>query len=689
MLRLPTKIAQKITQIMETVENQPWGPGTLFLLLGAVIAVRNLLEIRVGCNPIFEGLAAFVHYPLAYVAPFLTLTLLLAFWADVAPARVARLMALAWLLTLIPPLADLLLHPGTERPAIGYLQADPADLGPVWLRFFDPRMAIQGTTLGIRVEAFLAVVLAALFVILKGGRWVKALGAAVSVYVSSLFFFSLPLLLTRFFRLFNPDITLGSFLRGEGVFFRPDRETSGDSIAILWLILLLALLGLAWRRWERRFPGDALFLPKASASGSAGPVLLLAGVLIAGIATAIGLQLALPAVVSTPFDYLALAGAVAGLGFLVMAALGLAEAQPASTAYLTGLGFCITLALGRSAGLGIAAAAAPLIPLGLGIVPVRWRWAYAGCAFPLAAFGAFAAGYGLVVGPEGLARLPIGSAGPALGIALGLGLVSGLPASSPRWSPVPILAVGFALGGLATGHPGALLVFLPAGFLAGALAAWSCRLSNPQTRALISGLAAGVPVVLLTLGLINTAFVRGPWTQALCIPRLEVAKGQILANRGDWPAAGSAYRKALACDEKYVPALRALGLGIMANEKERLPRALELLSRAAELAPGSAVDLGNLGAALIQSQRGKEALPVLRQAQQLNPLSLSVAANLAQALEDNGISVEAAQAWQKYIDLAQGRPEEHDTLAIARRHLEALKSGHLPGGIGGNQTPHP
>ena len=56
------------------------------------------------------------------------MTLVLALLARVAPSRVARLMVLAWLLTLIPPLADLVLHHKSEAPTIGYMVAEPVDL---------------------------------------------------------------------------------------------------------------------------------------------------------------------------------------------------------------------------------------------------------------------------------------------------------------------------------------------------------------------------------------------------------------------------------------------------------------------------------------------------------------------------------------------------------------------------------
>ena len=95
---------------VERMEELPIGPGALAATLAGIIALRNVLEIVVAKNPVFHGISAFVHYPMAYVAPFFALTLVLALWAGVASARVARLMLMAWLLTLVPPVADLVLH---------------------------------------------------------------------------------------------------------------------------------------------------------------------------------------------------------------------------------------------------------------------------------------------------------------------------------------------------------------------------------------------------------------------------------------------------------------------------------------------------------------------------------------------------------------------------------------------------
>ena len=78
----------RFNDLVVTMEERPWGPVHVFGILAAVIVIRNILEIGVAQNPVFPGLAAFTHYPLAYLGPFLSLSLVLAFWGRVAPARV-------------------------------------------------------------------------------------------------------------------------------------------------------------------------------------------------------------------------------------------------------------------------------------------------------------------------------------------------------------------------------------------------------------------------------------------------------------------------------------------------------------------------------------------------------------------------------------------------------------------------
>src|SRR5439155_8775564 len=118
--------------------------------------------------------------------------------------RVLRLMLLAWGLTLLPPLVDTLAA-RTHTARIGYMDLGETPLLTVVLRFFDPTYPLLGTTVGIRVETAIACLLGAAYVLLRGrgARSWRSLAAFVLIYVTSLFFFTLPHLFLRTLRLLD------------------------------------------------------------------------------------------------------------------------------------------------------------------------------------------------------------------------------------------------------------------------------------------------------------------------------------------------------------------------------------------------------------------------------------------------------------------------------------------------------
>ncbi|RMF75206.1 MAG: hypothetical protein D6738_04325, partial [Acidobacteria bacterium] len=398
-----------IARLADAVEDAPLGPGRALAVLAAVIALRNVLELVVATNPAFGGLAAFVHYPLAYAGPFVSLTLVLAAWGGRPPARLARLMLAAWLLTLAPPLADVLLGLHHETPTIGYLQADPVDLPRVFARFFDPTASFGGTTAGIRLETLAAVVLAATYVLVRRRGVARAAGAAASVYVVSLGWFTLPLLVVVALRAFFPGAGLDDLIRGEGLLVRPDPEAAPDAAATLWLVVVLLGIGALWSRLERRHAAADRWLGPRGAAARPGLALLAAAALVSGLATTIALRFPEDAVITrAPFDLLGTLGALVTLGALLAAAEAAARGESVRAAGLALAGFAGCAALGAAAALGLAvAAAAPLPAL---LLPWRRAWpraVAAGLGTGLSAFGAAWAGAALVAGEETFARLPV------------------------------------------------------------------------------------------------------------------------------------------------------------------------------------------------------------------------------------------------------------------------------------------
>ena len=690
---------RRLLALMDAIEGQAWGPLATLALLAAVVAPRTLLEIAVPRNPVFAGLAAFVHYPLAYAAPFLALSLTLAVFARRAPARVARLMNVAWILTALPPLADLLLHRAAEKPAIGYLLADPSELGRIALRFFDPRVPLVGTTPGIRIEALAAVLLGALYVFLRTRRPLRAVGCAVAVYFVSFFFFALPTLVAGLFRFFNPRLALDDVLRGEGVFFRAIGEDAPDCASILWLLPLLAVLFALWKRAERNAaPADRWFGGRAATKGNEEegeahaatarsaesgaderrePLQAVAPTLIAslwaGVAAARALHMPAGPLVWAPFDALAFVGATLAVLFVVAAARRCARAEAAAeTAFLAAGVLLAALALGRAPALGLAATAAALAPFACRVLPEARRGLAGAILFPVAACGAFVAGYALVVGPEAPARLPLAALGFALAAGLAAGAFAAVEEPRPPWLPIAARSAAFTLGALLAGTPILILAALPAGAVAGIVLVGARSGLGPRRGRLVGAIALG----LCLFGLTRAATIVEPRAAELrraaqSVPRLDLLRGQELEAKNDWKGALVAYRRALETDPAYVPALRARGLGRLRFEKN-VGAALPDLERAVALAPDSAPDLANLAGAYLQAERAAEALPLLDKAARLEPERPQTLFNRAQALEELGRSGEAADGWRAYIAVAASIPAEAQSVAEARAHLAAL-----------------
>ncbi|MCU0222947.1 MAG: tetratricopeptide repeat protein [Acidobacteria bacterium] len=664
---------------VERMEELPIGPGALAATLAGIIAVRNVLEIVIAKNPVFFGLAAFVHYPLAYVAPFFALTLVLALWAGVASARVARLMLMAWLLTLLPPIADLVLHRTHDAPTIGYLHADPSELGWVWAHFFDPTASFVGTTPGIRIEILAAVLLAFVYILLRSRSWWRALLGALTVYPASMFFLSLPVLVHGLFRFWNPSLTRTDLLWGEALLKRMDRDTSPDSVALMWLGLTMAGLVAAWWLSERRPLEPAWLRGRGGTSAAPGMVPLLVASMAAGTLVALFLHLPLgQALLVAPYDALAVPAALLSVALLASAVLR-ADAGGAFRGALLVVGGAIAAGLGRSVAVPLLAAVLPLVVLTAGWVP---QWMRRGAAIAVGAVTAMAAvgaGYALVVGREALARVPsdLLVLGLLAGAAAGALLGGGSPA--PAWRRALLIGLALGLGGLLLAGPVLGGVGLLAGAAVGALAGWAESGLEPARRGLWTGLLAGIALLVVARGAVAVPATTDPLkAEARCVARLHVIRAQEHEEKKEWLNARPQYLEALKCDENQVDALRGLALGMLANEEGRTDRAIELLEKAAKLAPGSAVELSNLASAYIQAGRPADALPLLDRAVTLDPRDPNALFNRARALEDLGRKAEAIAAWESFLARATPLPDSAADVRQARQSLRALRGGTLP-----------
>ncbi len=664
---------------VERMEELPIGPGALIATLAGIIAVRNVVEIVVAKNPVFFGLAAFVHYPMAYVAPFFALSLVLALWAGVASARVARLMLMAWLLTLVPPIADLVLHRTHDTPTIGYLHADPSELGWTWMHFFDPAASFVGTTPGIRIEILAAVLLAGVYILLRSRSWWRALAGAITVYFVSLFFLSLMVLVHGLFRSWNPSLTRTDLLWGEALLKRMEHDTAPDSIALMWLGLAMTALGACWWLSERRPLQPAWLRGRGGTSAAPGMMPLLVAAMAAGILVALFLHLPLgQALLVAPYDALAMPGALLSLSMLASAVLR-PDAGGAVRGGLALVGGALAAGLGRSVAVPLLAAVLPLVVLSAAWVPAGMKRVASIAVGAVTALSAVAAGYALVVGREALARVPsdLLVLGLLAGAAAGALLGGGSPA--PGWLRAVLVGLALGLGGLLLG--GIVLggIGLVVGAAVGGLGGWADGGLDPARRGLWTGALVGIALLVVARGAVAVPSTTEPLkAEARCVARLHVVRAQEYEEKKEWLNAKPQYFEALKCDEGNVPALRGLALGLLANEEGKSDRAIELLEKAARLAPDSASDLSNLASAYIQTGRPADALPLLETAVRLDPRDPNVLFNRARALEDLGRRPEAIAAWEAFVARAERLPESAADLRLARQSLRALREGTAP-----------
>lgn len=666
------KPLRAIMAAADRVEQWPWGSAAIGVLLLAIIATRHLLEIGVAKNPIYTDLATFVHYPLAYVAPFLALSLTLASWARWSPLRVVRLMTLAWVLTLTPPLLDLLLHRGA-KPSIAYLVAEPIDLPAIWLQFFDPRQTLAGTTLGIRLEALAAVLLGAVYVFGRTRSWWRALGCALCVYLVSLFFFSLPVLMVALLGLLmRAPLDQGQLLRGEALLHRVEAASAPDSAAIAWLVPLMLLLVAWWGLLTRNRETNRQ--PPLAAPWFAATLFVVA-LAVSGAMHAIWLNLPVGnGLLLAPYDLLG------GLALLLALSLGCYAAFAWGQQRLGSVWWALALALAAGSGLGRSPLLGLLVVWGAlavwsGALFPRSRWSplVGALCWGTIAVGALVAGYALVIGPEALARLPVALYLPvALGGAV-LGTIwSVVTPASPLWSALAA-ALALGLGVLPLGVP----AFAIAAGLLGAAAGWfaplggSGRTSSHPRRALAPLL--GLALLGIGFAVDGNERVRPELVkQATCVPEVFMARGQQREADGKWALAKGDYAQALHCAPESVDALRALGLGFLRYDND-LTRAISHLERAQRAAPDSIDERINLASAYLAAKRSAEALAILDGAAPQREPHRAWLFNRAQALEDLGRNDEARTAWTDYLRAAGSRMAEATNAQQARQHLRALE----------------
>jgi Flp pilus assembly protein TadD len=649
-----------------------------------VILVRNLLEILSGRNPVYLPLQFFVHYPLAYLAPLLALALLLHVASGVPLARVAHLMVPVWTLTLLPPLVDLVAARGT--PAIGYLDVRFSDPRRIMLGFFDPRARFEGTTAGIRFEAALACLLGAAYVVWRrhvgtGSRpslstLVRAVVAAVGIYLVALAFFTLPHLAALAATAVLPA--------SAGPFYSVPRILASspgavplfvDQLCVDYLApLCLALLAI----WACRVrPGLFATLRRAGV----GPATVTTGALAAsglafGAAVRMSEQGALP--VPAPLDLLSAAG------ILLAAVLGSTGARlahldanpqaapgPARDAGFAAL--ALALCLGAAAGGACLTLLATSFALHLfsGWRPFSsepLRAITAAVAAAVGGLAVFAAGLTWAIDVDALAAVPPRL---AFGMLASLTLVSlGGLLAPPLPTPlgvVPWIAAGPCLAiGLAAPARVVAVSLLP-GAAAGLL-----RGRGWPRASIARWVASGGVVLPLAAVLLSAPSRQALGDEAVKQPKWIVRRAMGLEDAGRSAEAIAAYRRALGLDPSQARVRARLG-ELLLKVGDRSGAMVEF-REAARLDPSEVPARQQLGALLLEAEDPSAALGPLDEAAVLAPDDPTVAFTRAQALSRlPGRREQALRAWTDYLKLSEGRVDEARFRAEAFRQRALLE----------------
>jgi len=663
------------------LEEAPGGPLAYGSAFAAIVLARHLLEILAGQNPVYYPFQFYIHYALAYVAPFLALILVLHLFAAVPLARVARLMVHVWALTLLPPLIDLITGRGTD--SIGYLRPDGKSVGEMFLHFLNPAVEFAGTTPGIRVEAGLASLLGAAYVVLRGrGRRstsrvvAAAAGAALGVYITALGFFTLPRLFeAAMLRVAGWD---KAALYAPPVLLALPQPTGLAIIDRLYTLYLVPLcLGLAtvaaWRQgWLPRI------LRRVNLAAGLAAMITTGFGLVLGLATRRILEIGtvpFPA----PLDILAAMGLLLA-GLLVPPAAQRLTQDENTTAggVLAIAALILAFCAGPSAG--------ALVMVALALEAVRRtppltldrRQPAGAMAAGVAGLGLLGAGMSLSLGQEALMLMPHG---------MGLGLATSLALMALSRT----VAAG-AAGNLARRWQTAAALILPP--MALLILAWSLAAPLWSLLAGMAMLAVGlVPRMMSHRGqrleatawvmaflltgvatfMFNPGAVEAELVDATTRPRYLIRQGMLAEENANYPAAASFYRRALEQDPGLSSVSARLGEVLWRHLQD--PAAAEPVFRQA-LAdnPEDVAVFSQLAALLRQADRHQEAATLLEQAVTTAPerpiLWFEYAATLRHL---GGRDADERAALENYMAVAEDLREEEPFRRQARQRLRLLR----------------
>ncbi|MBD3367638.1 MAG: tetratricopeptide repeat protein [Candidatus Eisenbacteria bacterium] len=713
-----------VLSISSRIENLEIGLGRWLLFLASIIVLRHFLEQVSGQQKTLYFLSYFLHYPLAYIAPLLALSVVLALLSRERIARVTRLMLFAWLLTLLPPVLDLLVPSAGDAPElIGYLIPKDGSIGRAFLNLLNPTYHdFQGTTVGIRLEAALGCLLGAWYVFLKTRNVLRSVLSFFVIYVTMFFFFALPPITLALVNLFGGDIENVYQL----FFARADIHRAFANVtpfalsdlsnSLVDLFVVTPVLILWYRLHDAgRFAADVRELDLVHAVSM--PLVTFAGL-------AFGARLLMQSegllAISHPFDAISIIGLLAAScsAGLTVSSLRRLTATPAgnpergrrliASVFLFSLSTLFALSVSYVA-----------LTYVLGVLSIFYFYyappfelrrftPLAELMIASALFFAFLLGYGGYAGgaaalwtPRTLVVVTLVSG--AL-VALSRGLwedpksygfgwnLGSLKSPATSWIAASCVLIACALPGALLGRTSILIAGLIAG-AAGFVLTVTLRKQLLAPALLVVGAAllvsfqalglADLPVLRSELD--DTSFAqvtRSSGTFEMVDESLSpeqqrrLSRGIEMFRAGDFEGAVEAFREAIEADPEYGPAYVSLGTAYM--RLDRLAEAARVFRRAIEIDPENASAHVGLGQTLKLQSNPDAAIEALEKALELDPSSADAAYTLALTYLDTGDLEQELEYLERTIainprnSLAQSRLA--DIYLSQERYPEAIQA---------------
>jgi protein O-GlcNAc transferase len=146
--------------------------------------------------------------------------------------------------------------------------------------------------------------------------------------------------------------------------------------------------------------------------------------------------------------------------------------------------------------------------------------------------------------------------------------------------------------------------------------------------------------------------------------------GSLYAQIQDWPNAKRAFTAALRANPDLATAHLHLGITLQAQQA---PGALDELTRAHQLAPKNGVIALQLGQSLASSGNDEQAMPLLRQAMELDSVSMAATYQLGLALQRSNRVDEAIPLLRKTVAADAGNAEALTNLGMALCQAQRAK----------------